>query len=268
MKLSAIQLYQSDGNKIIGRALILDSPWEIFDKKIINEQMFYKISDTEWIKASDSDISQERQITSLNKSFKTGNGIGHLFTEEGHMIHDRALMPNTSVNVVRKMIMDDKEYYQIEDSDDWIDGKILIDPAEEQPTEATAPVEPQHVEPAAEPKADIDIPEVAQPEETENEESSIGPVPIPAPTPAFNSEPTPAEPIGAEDDMQDSDRDSVTTRPGDAVVIYSTSGKKERNRLLSSDVTVPTDKMMTINGVKMYRIDDDTWLSTDDIVEA
>lgn len=215
MNIRAIQLYKGDGELIAGRALILNTPWEIFAKEIINGQLFYRISDTEWIKASECDESSKKEISTHVKTLKTKNEIGNLFTIEGRVLHGQVIVPNSSVDVIREMVLDGQKFYQLDQSDDWIQASLIAE------AETPAPVVDE--EPVLEQVEDSD--------------------------------------------MQDTDKKLITTKPGDNTMVYQTDGTRERNRLLSPNVTLPADKMMVINGVKMYRVTDDTWVSSEDIVD-
>lgn len=58
---------------------------------------------------------------------------------------------------------------------------------------------------------------------------------------------------------------TVTTKAGDAKLLYTTEGKAVKNRALSGNSNWFSDRLATINGEKMYRVATNEWVKASDI---
>jgi len=66
-------------------------------------------------------------------------------------------------------------------------------------------------------------------------------------------------------DVQKADRSIVTAKDGAIIYLYTKDGKKIADRGLKGNTPWATDLMITVNGVKMYRVSTSEWLRVSDI---
>lgn len=102
-------LYDKDG-KVLSRSLVNKSRWQTNNKMVLNGVTYYQVSTTEWLKASDIIVENEKGSEDANTDTDTNkdatkadrsvvetknSGLAHLYDDNGELIASRSLSPNT-----------------------------------------------------------------------------------------------------------------------------------------------------------------------------
>jgi hypothetical protein len=102
-------LYDKDG-KVLSRSLSNQTRWQTNNKMVLNGVTYYQVSTTEWLKASDIIVENEKGSEDANTDTNTNkdatkadrsvvetknSGLAHLYDDNGELIASRSLSPNT-----------------------------------------------------------------------------------------------------------------------------------------------------------------------------
>lgn len=108
-------LYSTDGKKADGRSLGANSEWATDKKMTLNGEEYYRVSTSEWVKASDV---YQYTPNSANVTTKSGN-IAHLYDTNGKQLTSRSVAGDSSWYTDRYITVNGQKYYRVSTTE-WL----------------------------------------------------------------------------------------------------------------------------------------------------
>lgn len=113
-------LYQKDGTKIATRSLGANSDWATDQKMSLNGEDYYRVSTSEWVKASDVYQYAANPTTVTTKD----GGVVPLYDNNGTKLTTRAVSGNSAWYSDRTITVDGQQYYRVSTTE-WVSGADL-----------------------------------------------------------------------------------------------------------------------------------------------
>ncbi|AKP67851.1 SLAP domain-containing protein [Companilactobacillus ginsenosidimutans] len=102
-------LYTVDGKKVDGRALGASSDWATDKKLTLNGEAYYRVSTSEWVKASDVYVYTSNPDTVTTKAA----GIAPLYDFNGKKLTTRAVAASSAWYTDRTITINGQKYYRV-----------------------------------------------------------------------------------------------------------------------------------------------------------
>lgn len=113
-------LYNEDGTEISGRALGATSDWATDTKMTLDGETYYRVSTSEWVKASDVYVYTPNEDTITTKS----GAISHLYDANGKQLETRSVAADSAWYTDRTTTINGQKYYRVSTSE-WLSAADL-----------------------------------------------------------------------------------------------------------------------------------------------
>lgn len=113
-------LYNEDGTEVSGRALGATSDWATDTKMTLDGETYYRVSTSEWVKASDVYVYTPNEDTITTKS----GAISHLYDANGKQLETRSVAADSAWYTDRTTTINGQKYYRVSTSE-WLSAADL-----------------------------------------------------------------------------------------------------------------------------------------------
>lgn len=113
-------LYNEDGTEVSGRALGATSDWATDTKMTLDGETYYRVSTSEWVKASDVYVYTPNEDTISTKS----GAISHLYDANGKQLETRSVAADSAWYTDRTTTINGQKYYRVSTSE-WLSAADL-----------------------------------------------------------------------------------------------------------------------------------------------